>query len=320
MNDARWMGAALALASRGRGLTAPNPSVGCVIVQGGRVAGRGWTQPGGRPHAEAVALAQAGAAARGATVYVTLEPCAHDSRRGPACADLLVEAGVARVVLACADPDPRTNGKGIERLRAAGIEVVTGIGSAEAGRAIAGFLTRRLKGRPHVTLKLATSLDGCIGLASGESRWITGPEARAHAHLERARHEAILIGRGTLEADSPRLDVRLAGLESRTPRRILLSARPADGWHMIAQPAGIATLVGVDHLLVEGGAETAAAFLRADLVDRLLLYRAPVLLGGKPGIADLGLAELTGAHGRWQLVDTRMLGSDRLEVYERARS
>jgi diaminohydroxyphosphoribosylaminopyrimidine deaminase/5-amino-6-(5-phosphoribosylamino)uracil reductase len=312
------MAAALTLALRGQRVTAPNPNVGCMLVRAGHVVGRGWTQAGGRPHAEAMALDEAGEAARGATAYVTLEPCAHESARGPACANLLIAAGVARVVVAMRDPDPRTDGKGIARLEAAGIAVTTGIGEAEAQRTIAGFLTRRFKGRPHVTLKLATSLDGCIALANGESRWITGPEARAHAHLERARHEAILIGRGTLERDAPRLDVRLPGLESRAPRRILLSARTADGWHMISQPSAIATLVGVDHLLVEGGALTAATFLRADMVDRLLLYRAPVLLGGKPGIADLGLTELGGAHGRWQLTDTRMLGIDRLEVYERA--
>ncbi|RSY88185.1 bifunctional diaminohydroxyphosphoribosylaminopyrimidine deaminase/5-amino-6-(5-phosphoribosylamino)uracil reductase RibD [Sphingomonas koreensis] len=312
------MAAALTLALRGQRVTAPNPNVGCMLVRAGHVVGRGWTQAGGRPHAEAMALDEAGEAARGATAYVTLEPCAHESARGPACANLLIAAGVARVVVAMRDPDPRTDGKGIARLEAAGIAVTTGIGEAEAQRTIAGFLTRRFKGRPHVTLKLATSLDGCIALANGESRWITGPEARAHAHLERARHEAILIGRGTLERDTPRLDVRLPGLESRAPRRILLSARTADGWHMISQPSAIATLVGVDHLLVEGGALTAATFLRADMVDRLLLYRAPVLLGGKPGIADLGLTELGGEHGRWQLTDTRMLGSDRLEVYERA--
>jgi diaminohydroxyphosphoribosylaminopyrimidine deaminase / 5-amino-6-(5-phosphoribosylamino)uracil reductase len=318
LNDARWMDAALALASRGQGLTAPNPNVGCVIVRAGTVVGRGWTQPDGRPHAEAMALAQAGTAARGATAYVTLEPCAHQSSRGPACADSLIAAGVARVVVALTDPDPRTNGQGITRLRAAGIEVVTGIAEAAARRSMAGFLTRRAQGRPHVTLKLATSLDGCIALESGESRWITGPEARAHAHLERARHEAILIGRGTLDTDSPKLNVRLPGLEHRAPRRILLSARTADGWHMISQPMAIATLVGVDRLLVEGGAVTAANFLRADLVDRLLLYRAPVLLGAKPGLASLGLTSLADAHGRWRLLDTRMLGSDRLEVYERA--
>lgn len=313
------MGAALGLAQRGRGRTAPNPNVGCVIVNAGRVVGRGWTQPGGRPHAEAMALAQAGAAARGATAYVTLEPCAHESARGPACADSLIAVGVAEVVIALRDPDPRTDGRGIARLEAAGIAVTTGVRADEAARSMAGFLTRRLQGRPAVTLKLATSLDGCIALANGESRWITGPRARAHAHLERARHEAILVGRGTLDADAPSLDVRLAGLEDRSPRRIVLSSTEARGWTRIATPEAIADLDGVDQLLVEGGAHTAAGFLRADLVDRLLLYRAPILLGGKPGLADLGLTALDPAHGRWTLHDARMLGSDRLEVYERAR-
>jgi diaminohydroxyphosphoribosylaminopyrimidine deaminase/5-amino-6-(5-phosphoribosylamino)uracil reductase len=314
------MGAALALAARGRGRTAPNPSVGCVIVRDGQVVGRGWTQPGGRPHAEAMALDAAGPSARGATAYVTLEPCAHESQRGPACADALIAAGVARAVIALRDPDPRTDGRGIARLEAAGIAVTHGIGASAAARSMAGFLTRRALGRPHVTLKLATSLDGCIALASGESRWITGTQARAHAHLERARHEAILVGRGTLDTDSPRLDVRLPGLGDRAPRRVLLSQRDAPGWTRIADPAAIATLDGVDHLLVEGGAQTAAAFLRADLVDRLLLYRAPILLGGKPGLADLGLASLAPAHGRWVIADARMLGSDRLEVYERVKA
>lgn len=311
------MAAAIALAARGRGRTAPNPNVGCVIVREDRVVGRGWTQPGGRPHAEAMALAAAGTAARGGTAYVTLEPCAHASPRGPACSDLLVEAGVARVVAALGDPDPRTDGKGLARLRDSGIAVSAGVLEAEARESMAGFLARRRLGRPQVTLKLATSLDGRIALPSGESRWITGAEARAHAHLERARHEAILVGRGTWDMDAPGLDVRLPGLESRSPRRLLLSRRPAPaGWEAIASPGAIAGLEGVDHLLVEGGADTAASFLREGLVDRLLLYRAPILIGaGRDALGDLGLDSLDAAHGRWRLADTRMLGSDRLEVY-----
>ena len=313
------MGAALALSERGRGLTAPNPNVGCVIVNQGRVVGRGWTQPGGRPHAEAMALAQAGAQSRGATCYVTLEPCAHVSPRGPACSDLLTAAGVARVVIALDDPDTRTDGEGIERLIAAGIAVATNVRAEEARRAMAGFLTRQTLGRPHVTLKLALSLDGAVALADGTSKWITGSEARAHAHLERARHEAILVGRGTLEADAPTLDVRLAGLEQRSPRRILLSRDhlAPDGWERLDNPGDIAGLNDVDHLLVEGGAATAAAFLRADLVDRLLLYRAPILVGDGRTLPDIGLSDLAAAHGRWALHDARRLGSDRVEVYER---
>lgn len=324
-DDARWMAAALALSERGRGRTAPNPNVGCVIEKDGRVVGRGWTQPGGRPHAEAMALAQAGDAARGATVYVTLEPCAHKSVRGPACSALLVEAGVARVVIALGDPDPRTDGSGAARLEAAGIAVVRGVAAGPARQAMAGFLTRQALGRPQVTLKLATSIDGCIALASGESRWITGPEARAHAHLERARHEAILVGRGTVEADAPTLDVRLAGLEGQSPQRVILSSRHPifradDGWCVIGAPADIAALDGVDHLLVEGGAQTAAAFLAADLIDRLLIYRAPIVIGGgKPAIGDIGLDNLAAAQERWRLADARKLGSDRLEVYLRDR-
>ena len=316
------MAAALALAERCRGRTAPNPGIGCIIVVDGRVVGRGWTQPGGRPHAEAMALAEAGEKSRGATVYVTLEPCAHVSPRGPACADLLVAAGVARVVAALGDPDPRTDGAGFARLRDARIMVDHGIGAEAARRTIAGFLTRRTRGRPHVTLKLALSLDGAVAMASGSSQWITGAEARAHVHIERSRHEAILVGRGTWQADRPRLDVRLAGLESRAPRRVLLSTghAPEPGVTVIAAPGDIATLDGIDHVMVEGGAATAAAFLAADLVERLLLYRAPILIGGGRTLPGIGLADLAEAHGRWHLLDARPLGSDRVEVYERRRS
>lgn len=318
--DARWMGVALALAARGRGRTSPNPAVGCVIVRDGMVVGRGWTQAGGRPHAEAMALGAAGKLARGATAYVTLEPCAHVSPRGPACADLLVASEVARVVVALGDPDPRTNGKGLARLAAAGIDTAMGVSAREARASMAGFLTRLAQGRPHVTLKLATSLDGCIARADGESQWITGPEARAHAHVERSRHDIILVGRGTWEMDRPRLDVRLPGLESRSPRRVVLSSAGVTGdatW--IDSPAAIAKLAG-DHVFIEGGAGAAAAFLAADLVDRLVLYRAPILIGGgRLAVNDIGLASLGEAHGRWAQSDARQLGRDRLEVYERLR-
>jgi diaminohydroxyphosphoribosylaminopyrimidine deaminase/5-amino-6-(5-phosphoribosylamino)uracil reductase len=319
------MAAALALAERGRGRTAPNPNVGCVILKAGRVIGRGWTQPGGRPHAEAMALEQAGAEAEGATIYATLEPCAHVSLRGPACADLLMAAKPARVVVAIGDPDPRTAGEGFARLRAAGIIVEQGLLAAEARRSMAGFLTRRALGRPFVTLKLATSLDGAIAMASGESQWITGPEARAHVHLERSRHEGILVGRGTWDTDAPGLDVRLPGLDDRSPARFVLSSSPlrreARRVEVITSPQAISSLPNVDHLFVEGGTHAASAFLATDLVDRLLLYRAPILIGGgKPALHDIGLAHLPDAHRRWALTDARMLGSDRLEVYERQRS
>jgi diaminohydroxyphosphoribosylaminopyrimidine deaminase / 5-amino-6-(5-phosphoribosylamino)uracil reductase len=314
------MAAALALAERGLGRTGRNPSVGCIIVDDGRIIGRGWTQSGGRPHAEAVALAQAGSDARGATAYVTLEPCAHQSERGLACADILAQSGVARVVAAQSDPDPRTAGKGLERLSVAGIAVECGVLPNEARRSIAGFCSRIERHRPYVTLKLATSLDGCIAMADGSSRWITGDAARAHVHLERARSDAILVGAGTVAADSPKLDVRLPGLEDRAPRKIMLGSRvPPEGWTRIASLNDIATL-DCNTLFVEGGAQTASSFLKADLVDRLLLYRAPILIGaGKACLGDIGLDVLDNAHGRWSRIDERRLGNDRLVVYERAR-
>lgn len=317
-HDHRWLAAAAALAARGRPLSRPNPAVGALIVRGGVVVGRGWTQPGGRPHAEAAALAAAGDMARGATLYVSLEPCAHQSARGPSCADLVAASGLSRVVVGCGDPDPRTAGQGIARIAAAGTAVEQ-LASPACVQSLAGYLSMRTRSRPHVTLKLATSLDGCIALANGESQWITGAEARAHCHAMRARADAILVGGGTLRADNPRLDVRLPGLEHRSPQRWVLTRGAApDGWHALREPAAITQLEGVQYLFVEGGAETAAAFLRAGLVDELLLYRAPILIGGgKPGIADLGLTALAGAHGQWRRTDFRQLGNDTVERYER---
>lgn len=318
--DERLMAAALALSERGRAQTGDNPNVGCILVKQGRVIGRGWTQMSGRPHAEAMAVAEAGASAQGATAYVTLEPCAHESARGPACVDSLIAAGVARVVVALQDPDPRTDGAGIARLEQAGIAVAVGVGAPGARRAMAGWLMQQAHGRPFVTLKLATSLDGCIATASGESRWITGEAARAHGHLERARSSVILVGGETVRTDAPLLTTRLPGLEGRSPAKAVLTRGAApDGWHRISEPADISTLGQAQYLLVEGGAGAASAFLAAGLVDRVLLYRAPMLLGGgKPCLGDIGLAKLSDAHTLWQQVDTRLLGKDQLDVYERA--
>ncbi|MFP4326740.1 MAG: bifunctional diaminohydroxyphosphoribosylaminopyrimidine deaminase/5-amino-6-(5-phosphoribosylamino)uracil reductase RibD [Paracoccaceae bacterium] len=222
-DDIRWMRTALALGRRGQGRVWPNPAVGCVILRDGRVLGRGWTGPGGRPHAETLALAQAGKAARGATAYVTLEPCAHHGQTPP-CARALAEAGVARVVAPLADPDPRVAGQGFEALRQGGVQVTTGVLAEEAGRDHAGFFLKVEQGRPLVTLKLASSLDGRIATATGESRWITGPGARRLVHAMRARHDAVMVGAGTARADDPALTVRDLGI-ARQPVRVVVSRR-----------------------------------------------------------------------------------------------
>ncbi|MBP0484072.1 bifunctional diaminohydroxyphosphoribosylaminopyrimidine deaminase/5-amino-6-(5-phosphoribosylamino)uracil reductase RibD [Sagittula salina] len=215
------MAQALALGRRGMGQTWPNPAVGCLIVRDGRVVGRGWTQPGGRPHAEVVALAQAGEQASGATAYVTLEPCSHQGQTPPCC-DALIAAGIARVVAPVADSDPRVSGQGFDRLRAAGISVTTGVLTAHALQDHAGFFLRVEQGRPWLTLKLAMTLDGRIATATGESQWITGPTARHAVHALRASHDAVLVGGGTARADNPRLTVR--GHEViRQPVRIVAS-------------------------------------------------------------------------------------------------
>lgn len=223
-DDRHWMLAALSLARRNLGRTWPNPSVGCVLVRDDRLLANGWTQQGGRPHAEAHAMSRATGSLKGATAYVTLEPCSHHGRTPP-CADALVEAGIKRAVVAMVDPDSRVAGQGIERLKQAGIDVTMGICAAEAEEVAAGFLTRIRHGRPLVTLKLATSLDGRIALSNNESRWITGPAARAHGHFLRATNDAIAVGIGTALADDPLLTTRLLGLEDRSPVRIVFDAR-----------------------------------------------------------------------------------------------
>ena len=240
--DLTAMRVALGLARRGLGNVWPNPAVGCVIVNGTRIVGRGWTQPGGRPHAETEALARAGAAARGATAYVTLEPCCHWGRTPP-CAEALIAAGVTRVFAAVADPDPRVAGGGLARLRAAGVTTESGLCAAEAAEINAGFFQRIRLGRPLVTLKLATSLDGRIATASGESRWITGSAARERTHLLRATHDAILVGTGTALADDPQLTCRLPGLGHRTPVRVVLDRhlRIPLGAHLVTEAQQIPT-------------------------------------------------------------------------------
>lgn len=223
MNDARHMRHALMLAARALGTTAPNPAVGCVLLRDGVIVGRGWTQAGGRPHAEVMALARAGAAARGATAFVTLEPCAHTGKTPP-CANALIDAGVARVVAALEDPDPRVAGRGFEMLRVAGVAVETGLLRDEAAALNAGFLLRVTQNRPLVSLKLAVSADGRIARAPGGDQWITGAEARRFGHLLRAQNDAILVGIGTVLADDPDLTCRIPGLEERSPLRVVLDS------------------------------------------------------------------------------------------------
>ena len=325
--DAAWMAAAARLAMRARPLCRPNPGVGALLLSGGErphVMARGWTRASGRPHAEAVALERfAGGAARGATLHVTLEPCAHPSKRGPACCDVVAEAAPARVVIGQRDPDPRTAGEGIARLERAGIEV-TVLDDPASAASLADYLTLRHLGRPRVTLKLALSLDGCIALADGTSKWITGEAARGHVHAMRARHDAILVGGGTWRADRPRLDVRLPGLEARSPQRLVLTrgVQP-EGTTVINEPSDIATLEGVLSVYVEGGSGAASAFLEADLVDELHLYRAPIVIGdGLRALGPLGLEGTEGldkAHSRWERGFSCQLGSDSFTAYQRIR-
>jgi len=316
------MAAAVRLSARARPIAHPNPGVAAILVKEGRVIARGWTQSGGRPHAEASALQNVTPAqAKGSTLFVTLEPCAHQSERGPACADLVIASRPARVVIGALDPDPRTAGNGAARIAKAGI-AVTVLDDANARASLCGYFTRAELGRPRVTLKLATSLDGCIALADGSSQWITGESARAHVHAIRARHDAICVGGATWRSDKPRLDVRLPGLEDRSPARVLLSRGvPPDGVRVINRPEQIADLDDTLSIYVEGGAGAAASFLAADLVDEIHLYRAPIVIGnGLRSLGDIGLTELASAHGRWEQSERRQLGSDEFTAYLRTRN
>ncbi|MGK7869327.1 bifunctional diaminohydroxyphosphoribosylaminopyrimidine deaminase/5-amino-6-(5-phosphoribosylamino)uracil reductase RibD [Falsiroseomonas sp. E2-1-a20] len=289
-DDALHMRAALALAARGLGNTWPNPAVGCVIVSNGQVVGRGWTQPGGRPHAETEALKRAGAAARGATAYVTLEPCCHWGRTPP-CTDALVAAGVARVVVALRDPDPRVDGAGLARLRAAGVSVEEGLLAAEAAALNAGFIKRQLLGLPMVTLKLATSLDGRIATVTKESRWITGPEARRAAHALRARHDAILVGSGTVIDDDPDLTCRLPGGVPVPAPRIVADARlriPV-GSRLVRTAREIPTLVAT----TPGHPEAALAPLRDAGVEIIEVAPGPEGLAARSILSALATRGIT---------------------------
>jgi diaminohydroxyphosphoribosylaminopyrimidine deaminase / 5-amino-6-(5-phosphoribosylamino)uracil reductase len=310
--DLRWMRAALVLARRGLGNVWPNPAVGCVLVRDSRVVGRGWTQPGGRPHAETEALRRAGAAARGATVYVSLEPCSHWGRTPP-CAEALIEAGVGCVIAAIEDPDPRVAGAGIGRLRAAGIAVEIGLGAVEAAEINAGFFIHRRLGRPLVTLKLATSLDARIATRTGESRWISGPAARALSHKLRAEHDAIMVGTGTVIADDPQLTCRLPGLEDRSPVRVVLDRqlRIPPGARVFAEarstPTWVVTVRDSDPVLRGRVRATGASLIEAaaDHKGRIDLPAALQALGacGLTRLIVEGGGRLAAALLRARLVD-----------------
>jgi diaminohydroxyphosphoribosylaminopyrimidine deaminase/5-amino-6-(5-phosphoribosylamino)uracil reductase len=291
--DLERMDRAIELGASVRASTPPNPWVGCVLETVDGSVFEGATQPVGGPHAEAVALAAAraaGASVAGATAWVTLEPCSHHGRTPP-CADALIDAGVARVVVAVRDPDPKVAGTGLERLAAAGIEVVLGVGEADAADSLAPYLHHRRTGRPWVVLKVAASLDGRTAAPDGSSQWITGPAARADAHALRAESDAVLVGAGTVRADDPSLTVRDAPAPRGDPVRVVLGAAPSDAKvHPCLERSGdlgavLDELGALGHvqLLVEGGAGVAHAFHRARLVDRYVVYVAPVLFGGDDG-------------------------------------
>ena len=332
MSDAAFMRHALGLAERGRGLTSPNPMVGAVVVREGHVVGEGAHLRAGGDHAEVIALAAAGAAARGATLYVTLEPCAHHGRTPP-CAPTVVRAGVARVVIALTDPNPRVVGGGADLLRAAGITVEIGAEAAAAERQNRAWLTAMRRGRPHVTLKAAATLDGKLADPHGTSKWITGEPARERAHRMRAEADAIVVGVTTALRDDPALTVRLPQPWPREPYRVVLDTgarlEPAARLIAAATPARALIAVGeaappprvaaleaagarvlrcptrdgridtagllerlfaleVRAVLVEGGGETHAAFVDAGLVDRVALFLAPLLLGGREATGVIG--------------------------------
>ncbi len=358
------MRAALALARRGLGVVWPNPAVGCVLVRDARVVGRGWTQPGGRPHAETEALGRAGDKATGATAYISLEPCAHHGETLP-CADALVAAGIARAVIPLSDPDPRTDGDGIRRLMAAGIDTDVGTCKAEAAELNAGFIRRVRDGRPQVTLKLATSLDGRIATRSGQSQWVTGEVARGMAHGLRASHDAVLVGTGTAVHDDPELTCRLPGLFDRSPVRVVVDRRlrlplthrlvsgarevptwlvtfpprsgdarerrqayracgvelievapDADGNEALAATLQALGARGITRLLVEGGGHIAAALLALGLVDALVWFHAPRVIGGDgiPAAAGFGVDRVVNAP-EFSLVSTQRVGNDIMEYY-----
>lgn len=358
-DDAKFMAVAIAHGQRGLGRTAPNPSVGCVLVKDGKIIAAGTTADGGRPHAEVKALAMAGEKSsdttKGATAYVTLEPCSHTGATGP-CTDALIQAGIARVVIGQQDPFAKVNGQGIKLLTDAGIEVQVGILAQECASLHRGFILTQLEHRPLYTLKIASSLDSKTAMASGESQWITGPQARRIGHQLRATHDAIMVGVGTVLSDDPKLDCRIAGLEARSPKRIIMdrhlrtpmdsqliqsahkipvylvseqSAADRDypeGVHLVsvsdmdnlqAVSAQLCQL-GFTRILVEGGATLHSSFIHQDLVDELYWFRAPFVIGGEglSAVTALDLDHLSDCT-KYEKAEIRQIGDDLLERFIR---
>ena len=352
--DAQYMQIALRLAARNLGQVWPNPAVGCVIVKDNQIIGRGWTAKGGRPHAETMALQQAGKNARGAIVFVTLEPCSHQGQTPP-CVDALIAAGITRVVIAIGDPDPRVNGQGIAKLKAASIEVIENIERETAQKINEGFLSRIQKQRPKIAMKLATSLDGKIALCNGQSQWITGDAARQYGHLLRSQNDAILTGTGTVLADDPMLDCRLRGMQARSPLRIVMdrelkiplgcklaqTASQIPVWVYTEsidqikidalQSAKIKVIslpmlnvescvshlagMGITRLLVEAGQALSTKFLQSGMVDYIHWFRAPKIIGND------GLAAISNLNSaeldqlqKFKIIDSRALGDDRCDL------
>lgn len=346
---------ALALAEDSLGRCWPNPAVGCILVKDSEIVGQGATQPGGRPHAEIVALAEAGAGAKGATAYISLEPCSHEGKSGP-CAKAMIEAGLAKVIYSLDDPNPEVKGQGAAMLRQAGLEVASGLLAQEARQLNEGFFLTVTEGRPRVLLKMATSLDGRIATAGGISKWLTGDEARQAAHRLRAASDAILVGVGTVLADDPSLTCRLPGLEDRSPVRVVLdsglrtpsgsklmtatevptwivteatgASRPLpDGVELLSVPdcrdlgnvLGLLAERGITRLMVEGGHEIHTSFLASGLVDEIAWFRSATAIGGDglPVFGPLGV-ESPGQAPRFRRISFEEFGDDTLELFRPA--
>lgn len=355
-DDIYHMTHALRLARHGLGRVAPNPPVGCVLVKGGVVVGMGRTQDGGRPHAERVALDMAGAEAKGAIAYVTLEPCAHE-REGGSCAEALIAAGVREVYAACLDPDPRTAGQGLERMKQAGLQVHNGLCEAEAQEINRGFFLNLREGRPLITLKISTSLDGRVAAKDGSSQWITGERAREYGHALRARHDAILVGIGTVLADDPLLTTRLPGLRHKSVRVVLDTHLRIDIGSKLVQSAAYDPLYifhetdkndkkqalqgmgcklllsnnsdlssvvqalagqGITRLMVEGGSGIHTSFIKAGLFDEIMWFRGAKLLGaeGMPVLGDLTIESIADAL-MLERRESVVLGPDMLDIFSK---